>query len=162
MRALFLTLALAWPHSGPASADTPLAPPADYTTTQDGVTLTATVGPSSTRITAPGGVDWIVPHWLRFAYASPDGRAILALADSGNLIGTRDPDQIVLTLYRATDPEPLEAALSSLMDPDLMPRTVSHFAWMQGLIWENGGWTLTLTDGGLIRIDPVSGVFTRQ
>jgi hypothetical protein len=29
-------------------------------------------------------------------------------------------------------------------------------------VWENDGWTLTLTDGGIIRIDPVTGVFTRQ
>lgn len=162
MRALFLALALALLHSGPVYADTPLAPPADYRTAQDGVTLTASYGADSTRITAPEGVDWTIPHWLRFTYPSPDGRAVLALADSGNLIGTRDPDQIVLTLYRAADPEPLQATLAVLMDPALMPQTVSHYAWMQGLIWENGSWTLTLTDGGVIRIDPVSGLFTRQ
>jgi hypothetical protein len=64
-------------------------------------------------------------------------------------------------LHRA-GAEPLEAALSALMDPADMPQTVSHYAWMDGVVWENDGWTLNLTDGGIIRIDPVTGVFTRQ
>ncbi len=147
----------------PGRADTPLLPPADFTTTAAGVTLTGSVGRDSTRVTTPdGAVNWTIPRWLRFPYPSPDGLAVLALADSGNLIGTQDPDQIVITLYRAADPEPLEASLAALMDPALMPQTVSHYAWMDGLVWEDDGWTLTLTDGHQLRIDPVTGVFTRQ
>lgn len=145
-----------------ALADTPLLPPADFVITAQGVTLTGSVAANSTRVSGPDGQDWTIPRWLRYAYPTPEGRAVLALADSGNLIGTQDPAQIVLTLYREADPEPLEAALSALMDPADMPQTVSHYAWMTGLVWENAGWTLTLTDGGVIRIDPVSGVFTRQ
>jgi hypothetical protein len=159
MRGLFLSLLL-W-CAGQALADEPLAPAANFSTTSQGVTLTGLVDKDTTRVTAAGGVDWTIPHWLRWPYVSPDGRAVLALTDSGNLIGTRDPDQIVLTLHR-TGAEPLEAALSALMDPADMPQTVSHYAWMDGLVWENDGWTLTLTDGGIIRIDPVTGVFTRQ
>jgi hypothetical protein len=152
---------LAWLIPGAALADEPLAPAADYVTTQGGITITATLAADSTRITAPG-VDWIIPHWLRWVYPSADGRSILALTDSGNLIGTQDPDQIVLTLIRANDPEPFTATLSALMDPSAMRRTMSGYAWMDGLIWENQGWTLTLSDGGVIRIDPVSGLFQRQ
>ena len=147
----------------PALADTPLLPPADFTTMMDAVTLTGSVADQTTRVTtADGSVDWTIPRWLRFIYPSPNGRAVLALADSGNLIGTQDPDQIVITLYRADDPEPLEASLAALMDPADMPQTVSHFAWMDGLVWAADGWTLTLTDGQQVRIDPVTGVFARQ
>ncbi len=161
MKRLFALLALLTFHGGPVWADTPLLPPADYATTQGHVTVTATYDENTTRITAPG-VDWTIPHWLRFVYPSPDGATVLALADSGNLTGSRDPDQIVLTLYRAATPEPLQASLAALMDPGAMPQTVSHYAWMDGLVWENDGWTLTLTDGGVIRIVPGTGVFTRQ
>ena len=142
-------------------ADTPLLPPADFVVYAGKITISASVTPGTTRITAPR-VDWTIPHWLRFVYPSADGLAVLALADSGNLIGSRDPDQIVLTLYRAADAQPLQATLSALMDPADMPQTVSHYAWMDGLVWENGSWTLSLSDGGVIRIDPVSGIFTRQ
>lgn len=157
MKALFLALALA----GPADADEPLAPPADYSSRVAGVTVTAMLGPDSTRIVA-AGVDWTIPHWLRFAYPSPDGQAVLALADTGNLIGTNDPAQIVLTLFRAGIAEPLTASLSALMDPADMRRTMSGYAWMDSLVWDNRGWTLTLSDGGVIRIDPATGVFSRQ
>lgn len=160
MRRLALFAVLGW-LGGLVQADTPLLPPADYAATTGDVTVSADYSADTTRIIAPG-VDWTIPHWLRFVYPSADGLAVLALADSGNLIGSRDPDQIVLTLYRATDPEPLQAALAALLDPADMPQTVSHYAWMDGLVWENGGWTLSLADGGLIRIDPVSGIFTRQ
>ena len=146
-----------------AAADTPLLPPADFTTTIDAVTLTGSVAAQTTRVTtADGSVDWTIPRWLRFAYPAPKGSAVLALADSGNLIGTQDPDQIVVTLYRAANPEPLAASLAALMDPADMPQTVSHYAWMDGLVWEDGGWTLTLTDGQHVRIDPLTGVFARQ
>ena len=147
--------------AGLVQADTPLLPPADFVVYAGDVTITASLSQQTTQITA-AGIDWTIRHWLRFVYPSADGRAVLALADSGNLISSRDPDQIVLTLYRLSDPEPLQAALSALMDPADMPQTVSHYAWMDGLVWENGGWTLSLTDGGVIRIDPVSGIFTRQ
>lgn len=158
MRRLAALLALL---CGPVQADTPLLPPADYATTTSGVTVTASYAENTTRITT-AEVNWTIPLWLRFVYPSPDGRAVLALADSGNLIGTADPDQIVLTLYLAADPDPLQAALAGLMDPAAMSPTMSGYVWMADLIWENGGWTLTLTDGGVIRIDPVSGIFTRQ
>jgi hypothetical protein len=161
MKRLFALLVLVAFRAGPLLADTPLSPPADYSTTTGGVSVTASFASDTTRISADG-IDWTIPRWLRFVYTSPDGSAVLALADSGNLIGSRDPDQIVLTLYRAATPEPLTAALSALMDPAAMPQTVSHYAWMDGLVWENDGWTLTLTDGGVIRIDPGTGVFTRQ
>jgi hypothetical protein len=157
-----LVLALVSALAGPAFADQPLAPPADYVSTTDGVTLSAHYAADQTRVTAPGGVDWIIPRWLRFAYPSPDGHAVLALADTGNLIGTNNPDQIVLTLFRSDASDPLEAALSALMDPAALRQTMSGYAWMDGVVWENQGWTLTLTDGGIIRINPQSGVFTRQ
>ena len=156
-----LALLIGVMFASPCQADSPLLPPADYSTTTGGVTVTASYDENTTRITA-SGIDWIIPQWLRFVYPSPDGSAVLALADSGNLIGTRNPDQIVLTLYRATESEPRQAALAALMDPAAMPQTVSHYAWMDGLVWENGGWTLSLTDGGVIRIDSVTGVFSRQ
>ncbi len=148
--------------AGSANADTPLALPADYTTTVQSATLTASVAGGFTRIIrTDGSLDWSIPRWIRFAYLSPDGRALLALADSGNLVGTVDPDQIVLTLYRATDPDPLEATLSALMNPADMPQTTSHYAWLQSISWESDGWTLELTDGQRLSVDPVSGVFTR-
>lgn len=157
MRVALMALLVA----GPALGDAPLAPAADYSTTVSGVTVTAVLATDTTRIRATG-VDWIIPHWLRFVYPSPDGRAVLALADTGNLIGTNDPDQIVLTLFRAGSAEPLEASVSALMRPAALRQTMSGYAWMDGLVWENGGWTLTLTDGGVILIDPVTAVFTRQ
>lgn len=161
MRRIVLAVVLSFAAFA-ALADTPLAPPADFEVTIRGVTLTGSVAQGATRVTAPGGVDWTIPHWLRFAYPSADGLAVLALNDGGNLIGTRDPAQIVLTLFRRDNADPLEAALSALMDPDAMPQTVSHYAWLDGVVWEDEGWTLTLSDGGVIRVNAESGVFTRQ
>ena len=71
-------------------------------------------------------------------------------------------DETAFSLFRRDNADPLEAAFSALMDPRDMPQTVSHYAWLDGVVWENDGWTLTLSDRGIIRINPVIGVFTRQ
>ena len=71
-------------------------------------------------------------------------------------------DETAFSLFRRDNADPLEAALSALMDPRDMPQTVSHYAWLDGVVWENDGWTLTLSDHGIIRVNPVTNVFTRQ
>ena len=86
--------------------------------------------------------------------ASPDGLAALVLGPGGNLVSSRDPDQIVATLWQAQSAtafgEPI--MLRALMDPADMPQTTSHYAWLCNWNPDTEGWTLALCDDRTVTV----------
>ncbi len=138
-------------------ADTPLAPPADYTRTTDAGTMTGTVATGEikvTRQTGPFPRTWTIPVWANWVMLSPNGTAALVLHPGGNLISSRDSAQIVATAWYQDGAEVGQRAvpLGEVMDPANMPQSASHFPWLCG--WDTGatGWALSLCDGRTVTI----------
>ena len=150
-----LIMALALP--GAALADEPLRPPADFVHGGPAATVRGDAARNRTTITqhgVPHSPSWSIPVWARWYSLSPMGDAILVLSDSGNLIGSRDPDQLVMTVWYLSGerPQARPFTLSEVMDPADMPRTVSHYAWLDSLLPGETGWTLKLSDGRTIKV----------
>ncbi|WP_371226766.1 hypothetical protein [Roseovarius sp. 2305UL8-3] len=137
---------------GMAHADTPLSPPADFVHETPDATVRGSVERNRTTITqhgVPHSPTWAIPVWARFYSLSPTADAILVLAPGGNLLDSRDPDQIVMTVWylEGDKPQSRPFRLAEVMNPADMPRTVSHYAWLTSYVQDETGWRLRLADG---------------
>lgn len=148
IRATLICCALALP----ALADTPLAPPSDFETIINNAVIRGHVAAGTTTI-APldgnGFAAWTIPVWARWYWVAPSNQSILVLGTGGNLIGSRDPDQIVASVYwdDADGGGVRHLTLLDLMRPEDMPQTVSHYSWLDQVEPMAKGWRLHLSDG---------------
>ena len=161
LRALWISalvpILLAFDLSGAALADTPLKPPADFVHETPAATVRGSVERNRTTITqhgVPHSPTWAIPVWARFYSLSPLADAILVLNGGGNLLGSRDPDQIVMTVWylEGDTPQARAFTLAEVMEPSDMPRTVSHYVWLDSYEPGESGWRLRLADGRQITV----------
>ncbi len=148
---VFAPALLVFGLTGPGLADTPLTSPADYVH-ESAAAVRGNVERNRTTITqhgAPHSPTWAIPVWARFYSLSPMADTILVLTPSGNLLGSRDPDQIVMTVWylEGDTPQMRDFKLSEVVAPADMPRTVSHYAWLNSYEPGEVGWRLKLADG---------------
>ncbi|WP_143831257.1 hypothetical protein [Octadecabacter temperatus] len=135
-------------------ADTPLAPPEDFTHRAEIATVEGRVETNTTIVAPANHAPWAIPVWARFYLLAPDALSILVLSNGGNLLGSRDPDQIVATVYYVEDGavHAQSFTLSDTMDPAEMPQTASHFLWLDSYRAADGGWELVLSNTKTITI----------
>ncbi len=103
-----------------------------------------------TTITPPSSPAWILPFWARsFAiHPSPDGEFVLVSSPGANLLSwDGNPDATVLRLYRAPGDLIAAVPLRSIMQPEDMQHTASHYAWIIGYVWSENGWLSETPDG---------------
>lgn len=148
-------LALALPVL--ALADEPLTPPEDFIHDTDAATVRGDVARNRTTITqhgVPGSPNWSIPVWARFYSLSPLADSVLVLNPGGNLIGTRDPHQVVMTVWYLEGDTVRQQpfALLEVMDPADMPQTASHYLWLESYTPTETGWRLQLADGRSITV----------
>lgn len=138
--------------AGLALADTPLPPPADYVAETPGATIYGNAARGTTTIAqhaVPGEPRWTIPVWARAFLVAPMGDSILVLNDGLNLLSSNDPATIVATVWYL-DGDRVERrpfALGELMDPASLPRTASHWLWLEGYELAETGYRLRLVDG---------------
>lgn len=155
VRAALLGLLLG--AAGPLHADAPLAPPADFTHEHEAATVIGSVVDGSTTI-LPLGTDvdamWRIPVWARWYQLAPDGLSIIVLNNGGNLLGTRDPEQIVATVWYVKAGAVLQQdfTLIETMNPADMPTTTGHYLWLTTYRSAESGWELELSDGKTVTI----------
>jgi len=143
--------ALALACALPAWADTPLAPPAAFQHQTAIATVRGDVDQDRTFITQHGASDgptWSIPVWARWYSLSPSADSILVLNPGGNLLNSRDPDQLVMTVWYLKGDAPHAEAftLAAVMDPADMPQTASHYSWLNHYAQGETGWRLQLSD----------------
>lgn len=137
-----------------ALSDTPLSPPADFTHRSEVAIVDGRVETNTTIIVPTNRAPWIVPVWARFYLLAPDALSILVLNGGGNLLGSRDPEQIVATVFYVEDGavRAQHFKLADIMDPNDMTRTVSHYSWFETHHATDQGWELGLSDGKTVTI----------
>lgn len=149
MRAWALLLALI---AGPAAwADAPLPPPEPYFFITDSrVHVTGNLNRNVVMIEPTSGIDdrWEIPGWRRNVHPSNDGRHVLIGNPGLNLLSySGDPDVTVIEIW-ATPGELIGTVpLGSLMNPDDLQPTTSHYLWIAGYQWDGTGWRFLTPDG---------------
>lgn len=139
---------------GFANADAPLTPPQDFVLNIAGASVTGDVAANITTINPTTGPTWSIPVWARWFMLSPDRQSILVLNYNGNLLSDDDPTQIVATVWytQGDGVESMPFTLTDTMNPADMPRSVSHFVWLETYRSTEKGWELDLSDGNSIII----------
>lgn len=138
----------------PLHADEPLTPPQDFIIEYEGASIVGDVSAGTTTVSPRDGPAWIIPVWARWFQISQDQRAALVLNTGGNLLGSRDADQIVATVWYLEDEtvRSRPVTLSETMDPSDMPQSTSHFVWLTSYRAVGNGWELDLSDGRTVTI----------
>ena len=152
VKAALLCLCFTIPTS--AFADAPLTPPENFIHRTDIATVDGQVETNTTIIAPTNHLPWTVPVWARYYLLAPDALSILVLSGGGNLLGSRDPDQIVATVYYVEDGavRVQDFALNDTMNPAEMPRTISHYLWLETYQVADDGWELVLSNNKTITI----------
>lgn len=132
-----------------AQSDTPLVPPHDYEISIGSTRVTADVARATTTIQPADRAAYTVPVWARLFVLSPDASSVLVITDALNILGDRNPDQIVATAYDHDGTTLFVRAfpLRLLMSPQDMPQTSSGYVWLEGYRAAEAGWALDLSDG---------------
>jgi hypothetical protein len=142
-----------------AHADAPLPAAEDWRRTDaGGVVVEGILDPHRITITPPqGGAAWSLPFWLRELAVHPaaDGESVLISNTGGNLLSwSGDPEETVLWIYRAPGQEVARVPLRAIMRPGRMRRTASHYVWITGYAWADGGWIFATPDGRSWHLTP--------
>ena len=159
---LAVILGCAPAQTTPARADERLPPPQQVRVIAPGGAHVAIADPSPPRIQvfardSLGAPVWTIDRYSRNPMLSDDGAALLLLPDTGGLVESDDPDQILLTPVRAPGTVVREIALGQVMSTDALQRTESWWLWHQNLDWFGAGWTVLLPSGLTALVDADTG-----
>ncbi len=156
-----LALLLSAARMVPARADSPPPAPAGVQVASPGGTCQAIAALNPARIVVqarsqPDRILWSLPFWDPNLVLADDCSVLGAGYDRGNLLvlSEKSPDTAVMTFYR--DGQVARVVRLGELYPDLsvLPRTASHWSWLQWSEWSGRAWTVHTVDGRTLTFMP--------
>jgi hypothetical protein len=163
---LLALLPLLLPLAPPAAADTPLPPPQVHSVKSADGRFEAESDPATFATTVyalgPGGArtkQWAMVGWFRSLALASDGEHLVIGYDGLNLLPVQKPlETIVLRFVRRGELLEMVTAGQVVGSEKNLRRTASHFLWLEGAGFEEGGRYVVVTlDVKRHAFDPATG-----